>query len=133
MTVLIAWLAAGLVAAVLAAALVFELLGHARRLTAAVAQVNRDLVPPVRDLLRRLPAPDAVRAAWVGPAGPAADLGAGPEGRPGTGAEASTAPRAGPEAGPGRGEGAAGDGGLTAGPQAAGDSLAPRGRHRARR
>jgi hypothetical protein len=55
--VLLAWLAAVLVAAVVAAVLAFDALGHLRRLTAALAETGQELTPQVRGLVDRLPAP----------------------------------------------------------------------------
>ena len=57
MIVLLAWLAAVLVAAVMAVVLAFDALGHLRRLTAALAETSQDLTPRVRGLVDRLPAP----------------------------------------------------------------------------
>jgi hypothetical protein len=56
-TVLLAWLAAVLVAAVAAAVLAFDALGHLRRLAAALAEAGQDLTPQVQGLVGRLPAP----------------------------------------------------------------------------
>jgi hypothetical protein len=55
--VLLAWLAAVLVAAVVAAVLAFDALGHLRRLTAVLAEADQDLTPRVRVLVDRLPGP----------------------------------------------------------------------------
>jgi hypothetical protein len=55
--VLLAWLAAVLVAAVVAAVLAFDALGHLRRLTTALAEAGQDLTPQVQGLVDRLPAP----------------------------------------------------------------------------
>jgi len=70
-TVLLAWLTAVLVAAVMAAVLGFDALGHLRRLTAALAETGQDLTPQVRGLVDRLPAP----AGGARPAGDAAEPG----------------------------------------------------------
>jgi len=56
--VLLAWIAAAVVVVLLLAVLGFELFGHVKRLTAAVAEAKRDLVPRVRRMLARLTGPD---------------------------------------------------------------------------
>jgi hypothetical protein len=71
--VLLAWAAAAVLAAVVLAVLAFELRGHVKRLTAAVAQVSQDLAPLARRLAAR-PDPDASGT----PAGPATGWLAGP-------------------------------------------------------
>jgi archaellum component FlaG (FlaF/FlaG flagellin family) len=73
--VLLAWLAAVLLAAVVAAVLAFDALGRLRRLAAALAEAGQDLTPQVRGLVDRLPGPAAgARAATRDPVepGPAA-------------------------------------------------------------
>jgi hypothetical protein len=56
-TVLLAWLAAVLLAAVVAAVLAFDAFGHLRRLAAALTEAGQDLTPQVRGLAARLPGP----------------------------------------------------------------------------
>jgi hypothetical protein len=68
--VLLAWLAAMLVAVVVAAVLAFDVLGHLRRLTAALAETGQNLTPQVRRLVGGPPAP-------AGGARPAHEGGAG--------------------------------------------------------